>query len=466
MADPVASAVRALREAARHLDVDGLLPTVEETGVDRKGLPRPMRPAESRPRGVADALARARSAIELGAFVALYEDAAANLAAPGPLQGLPVAIKDNIDVAGQRVGNGTTGSAARVAPTDAVVWQRLTEAGGVLIGRTRMHELAWGVLTPGCRNPHDLARGTGGSSGGSAAAVAAGIVRLALGTDTGGSIRIPAALCGVAGLRPTAGAVPMQGVSPLAPSLDTVGPIARTAADCLLAHQVLSALPHSAPAGTAGLRVGRLASECTHRVAPAVQRALQATAARLSAAGVEVVDVELTRARLARPASYVIMMVEAATHWATPELLADDALTPETAALLRAGAGVLGTDYVLALRVAAQLRRDVDAMLRAQRLAALLLPSVPVTAAPPSADTVGIGARAEPVTAAYSRLTALASVTGHPALSVPVGADGDGLPVGAQLIGPRHSEADLCQLGSLIERPRWPRPAPPAHCEQ
>jgi Asp-tRNA(Asn)/Glu-tRNA(Gln) amidotransferase A subunit family amidase len=406
---------------------------------------------------VPDALAAAARLAGLGAFVSVTGDAGDDAAGPraGPLAGVPVAIKDVFDVAGQRVGNGTSGFGQRTASEDSTAWARLAAAGAVPAGRTRLPELAWDVRTPGCVNPWAPGRDVGGSSGGSAVAVAAGVVRFALGTDTGGSIRIPAALCGVAGLRPTAGAVSGRGVTALAPAMDTAGPIAATVADCLLVHTLLTgAGPGGQPVqGPAGLRVGWPEEFWRGRVSPDAERCTAAAASALRDAGADVVPVDLPPlAAQARNAAYVIILAESAGLWhAAAAAAAPGEVSGRLAGLLAAGAAVPAAGYLRARRVAAVLRREIGALLARQRLAALLLPTVPVAAAPTGAESVEIGGRAVPVEAAYVSLTGLASVTGLPALSVPCGLAGSGLPLGAQLVGPAHTEAVLCRLGGAIE---------------
>nr|WP_063779260.1 AMP-binding protein [Kibdelosporangium sp. MJ126-NF4]CEL15847.1 Aspartyl-tRNA(Asn) amidotransferase subunit A @ Glutamyl-tRNA(Gln) amidotransferase subunit A [Kibdelosporangium sp. MJ126-NF4]CTQ93772.1 Aspartyl-tRNA(Asn) amidotransferase subunit A (EC 6.3.5.6) @ Glutamyl-tRNA(Gln) amidotransferase subunit A (EC 6.3.5.7) [Kibdelosporangium sp. MJ126-NF4] len=322
-----------------------------------------------------------RRAVELGAFVSVSD-------AP---QGIAVAVKDNI------------------AP-DAIVWQRLTEAGCSSIGRTSLPELAYSVLTPGCANPWDRSRHAGGSSGGSAVAVAVGAVRYALGTDTGGSIRIPAALCGVAGLRPTYGVLPMDGIAPLAPSLDTVGPIALTAADCLWMFTAMGGVAAPVPSS---LRVGYSLRFCAEDVRAVLESAMAALT-EISFTRIEIPD--------ARLAASSLMQSEArALYWAHR-----DSLSPHLVDILRPSSPVVPFDEWA-------FPDDLDA---------ILLPVTPIPAAP-----VGTGG----LESMYFRFTALASITGLPALSVPAGLTG-GLPVGAQLIGSPGTESILCQLGTMIER--------------
>lgn len=375
---------------------------------------------------------------ELGAFVEKY---------PGP--GKPVAIKDLIDVAGQTVRNGTPGLGHHVASTDATAWARLRAAGRVAMGRTTVPELAWSCRTPGCANPWDPARDAGGSSGGSAVAVASGATPVALGTDTGGSIRIPAALCGVAGLRPTHGSVPMDGITPMAPSMDTVGPIALTARECLRIHGLLTGTSaETRPID--GLRVGWPASLWGDKIDPEVRRLVEEAAETLRGADVEIVDAELpvTR-RHARGTGYTIMLFESAQQWWSAYLKDPGGLAGRAIGQLRAGSEVSTSDYEQALKLAGEIRAEVGTTF--ETVDALLLPTVPVTAAPLDAGTVEVNGRAEDIETAYYRLTALAAVSGHPALSVPAGLTAAGLPAGAQIVGPRGQEGLVCSLGEAIE---------------
>jgi Asp-tRNA(Asn)/Glu-tRNA(Gln) amidotransferase A subunit family amidase len=377
-------------------------------------------------------------AAELGAFVETYSE-----------PGLPVAVKDLIDVAGQPVRNGTPGLGHRVATEDAEPWARLRAHGYVVAARTTVPELAWSVRTPGCRNPWDPARDAGGSSGGSAVAVATGAVPVALGTDTGGSIRIPAALCGVAGLRPTRDVVPMRGITPVAPSMDTVGPIALTARECLRLHGLLAAEPVELTP-VAGLRVGWPASLWGDKIDSEVLRLVEEAAETLRGAGVKIVDVELPLTRRhARTAGYTTMLYESAQHWWAAYQKDPDSLAGRAIGLLRSGSEVSTSDYERAREQAAAIGAEVDEAFG--EVDALLLPTVPVTAAPLDATTVELGGREEDIETAYYRLTALAAVSGHPALSVPAGLSSAGLPVGAQVVGPRRREALVCSLGDAIE---------------
>jgi Asp-tRNA(Asn)/Glu-tRNA(Gln) amidotransferase A subunit family amidase len=370
---------------------------------------------------------------ETGAFVeTLAEDARKAAAAAdselsegvdrGPLHGIPVAIKDNMDVAGAWTRCGTAGLGHHRAERDAAAVARLREAGAVIVGKTRTHELTWGMITHGCRNPRDPSRITGGSSGGSAAAVAEGAVPAALGTDTGGSVRNPAALCGVVGAKTALGALPMDGVAPMAPTQDTVGVFGNTVRDCEI---LLQELGISTPRQDIRV-VGRIRDRWAQRVQPEVSAALDEAADQLRSSGVEIVDVTVPHSELAPSVSYVIMLAEAARSWFPPS----GAVGDEVRQLLQLGANVREADYTRALQVRAAVRAGVDEVLTG--VDALLVASAPAVAPPIGASTVDCAGRTVPVTTALSGMTALASVAGLPAVSVP--GPSAGLPVGVQFV--------------------------------
>jgi Asp-tRNA(Asn)/Glu-tRNA(Gln) amidotransferase A subunit family amidase len=369
----------------------------------------------------------------------------------GALAGVPVTVKDSIDVAGLVSGQG--GSLGRHrATTDSGSWSRLDVEGSVLIGHTSMHELAWGLTTPGCPNPWGAGLTPGGSSGGAAASVAAGIVAIAIGSDTGGSIRVPAALCGVAGLRPTHGVPTMQGIAPLAPSLDTVGALAPTAADCVLAHELMSGPGAASPVELDGLRVGVLAG-WQGRVSDGVATAIADACTVLREQGVQITEVELPHARLAPSIAYVLMLIESSRLWlAKAERQATDVGRHVLQQLREGGRiDVPGGPYELARALALTLRVQAEGALRSNKLAALISPVTAATGVRADASTVAVQGRDMAMADALSRYTALASVTGLPALSVPAGLE-SGFPVAVQIIGAPYDERLLASLAHPIEQ--------------
>ena len=284
--------------------------------------------------------------------------------AGGTLHGVPVAVKDLIDVEGVVTGAGSVKLAGNRAGRDAGVVARLRGAGAVVVGKTRTHEFAYGVTTPGTANPWDLERIAGGSSGGSAAAVAAGLVAGALGSDTAGSIRIPSSCCGVVGLKPTWGRVPATGVWPLSWSCDHVGPIAATVADVALLDEVLAGEPggEAGPAGDAP-RIGRVVGDDLGPVDPAVAGMLDELCRRMEAAGATVDEVVLPL-QAARGAVGTIVLAEAAA--AHVRLLAEtgeDGYSRAMLAMIRIGRSALAGEYLTGLRYRGRFVAQVEGLL-------------------------------------------------------------------------------------------------------
>ena len=385
-----------------------------------------------------------------------------------PLHGVPVAVKDLFDVAGWE----TTGCCAayrgRVAERDAEAVRRLRAAGAVVVGKTNQHELAAGAtnLISACgatRNPWDPTRITGGSSGGSAAAVAAGVVPVALGTDTGGSIRIPASMCGVTGLKPTHGRVSLDGVMPLAPSLDTVGPLAATVEDCALVLAALTGEP--VIERSEGLTVASLGSLHVAFLQPEVLEATMAAAdvfAQLGAATSAVVGEECFAPEVWEEIAWPEMAEHHGSlldrpellHARTAEILEQGAAQPDqVTAAARERAGAVREAFLAALSVA-----DV-----------LLAAATPIAAPPAGAEWVEVGSgRLSVRRGAPSLLTRSVNLAGLPAVSVPAGFSSVGVPLGIQLIGrPGDEEAILGAAaafqgvtGHHVARPELPEEGP------
>lgn len=364
----------------------------------------------------------------------------------GPLIGIPVVVKDLVDVAGLPTTAGSAVLADNLATTDAEVWVRLEAAGAVLVGKANTHEFAYGGTTEPTRNPADTSRIVGGSSGGPAAALAAGFCLGAVGTDTAGSIRIPANLCGVAGLKPTRGLVPADGVVPLSTTLDAVGPMARSVADLAPLLQVLAGAEGGRHADVGPTRVGVLTG--TGMAAASVSAAVAATAAALTALEVEVVDVTLSGFAAALAADFDIIGYEATAYhrrWAEQR----DQYTPYVRERLDAAAEVTRERYDAALATADSLSSELDHLL--EDVDVLLVPGVPFPASPAYDDKVLIAGEWEDRDAALCRNAAFVNLTGHPALAVPAGLDGL-LPVGVQLVGRHGADLALVELGARLER--------------
>ncbi|WP_031073925.1 Asp-tRNA(Asn)/Glu-tRNA(Gln) amidotransferase GatCAB subunit A [Streptomyces sp. NRRL WC-3742] len=399
----------------------------------------------------------------------------------GPLHGVPMALKDLIDVNGLPTTASSRVRTGHRANADSTVAARLDAAGAILLGKTHTHEFAFGLTTPQTRNAWDQDRVAGGSSGGSAVAVAAGAATFALGTDTGGSIRVPAALNGVVGLKPTYGLVPRHGVTPLSWSLDHVGPITRTVQDAALVLTVLAgpdprdpaslpapaAAPHYRPGpGTdlTGLRVGVPRTHYFDRVHPHVESAVRRALGQLEALGARLVDVDIPMTRYLQATQWGLMVPEAAAYHehtlrTAPELYQDDVRI-----LLEAGQLMSAGDHLRAQRSRALIRAAWESLL--QDVDLIAAPTVPVTAAP--ADRPALtwpDGTEESVSDAYVRLNAPANITGLPALTVPAGQDPDGLPIGLQLLARPLAEATLLRVGHAYEqtRPALPQLPTPLH---
>jgi aspartyl-tRNA(Asn)/glutamyl-tRNA(Gln) amidotransferase subunit A len=389
----------------------------------------------------------------------------------GPLHGVPLAIKDLVDVAGTVTGAGSPKLAANLAARDAEVVARLRAAGAVVVGKTRTHEFAYGVLTPGTANPWDLARIAGGSSGGSAAAVAAGMVPGALGTDTAGSIRIPAACCGVVGFKPTWGRVPATGVFPLSWSCDHVGPIAADVAGAALLFEVMAAAPAPAapaerrPPGAGGPRIGRLAGAALGPVDPPVAAALDDLCERLEAAGARIDEVTLPLAAARAAVAAIVLAEAAAAHTTLLAETGEDGYGPRVLAALRLGQSALAGEYLAGLRYRGRFLAAVEALLGERE--ALLLPTLPCVAPETGRRTVtvaGVGAGVQP---ALTGLPGPFNCSGSPVVSLPVGlvpSDGGPLPVAASLVGRLGGDHELLRLAAWAEAvvPRIGRPSVPA----
>jgi aspartyl-tRNA(Asn)/glutamyl-tRNA(Gln) amidotransferase subunit A len=376
----------------------------------------------------------------------------------GPLHGIPVTLKDNIDVAGVRTTAGCRLYADRVPSADSAVAARLREAGAVLLGKANMHELALGVQTENpifgrTRNPWDPTRIPGGSSGGSAAAVAAGIGLASIGTDSGGSIRVPAALCGLVGLRPTYGRVSNAGIVWNYPSFDCAGPIARTAADAAIVLRAIAGYDPSdfasvrmpvedyearLAAGVRGLRVA-VVRELRDASAPDVRAVFDRAIDAYRAIGAAVSEVDLplpdtTAVKDAARPELGQKYAEALRTRATD--ISDDVRAKLEAAL--------ATDLERHLRARRESERFAEAVRRAfEEVDLLAVPTVPVTAPAVGARAVRLGGAdldVEDALVAHTRVFSFARV---PALTHPCGFATDGLPVGLQLLGRPFDDALL-----------------------
>ena len=391
----------------------------------------------------------------------------------GPLHGIPIGIKDIVDVCGLPTKCGSR-SMEDCAPAieDAPLVRGFKAAGGIILGKTVTQEFAAGTISAPSRNPWDLDRIPGGSSGGSAAAIGAGMALLTIGTDTGGSIRCPASVCGVTGLKPTYGTVSRRGIYPLAWSLDTAGPIARTVADSAIALDTISGHdpldPGSAPVrhrsaaaeigqDIRGLRIGMPRLFFYDKLEAELSRIFDAAADCLRELGAQIIEADWDLAAEARAVSMVINRAETSavhdrrvrTH---PELVGDEWR-------LRVKAGLLlpATTYLQAHQARIVVRQSVANYFNQHRLDAMIMPATAGTAA--RADdpylTYADGTR-EHVLSGYTRMTMPTNATGQPSISVPAGFTSAGLPIGMQIVGRPFAEARICRIGHAYEQAaRW-----------
>ncbi|MWA15618.1 amidase [Streptomyces sp. BA2] len=378
----------------------------------------------------------------------------------GPLHGIPMGLKDLIDAEGMPTTASSHVRADHVAERDSAVAARLSEAGAVLLGKTHTHEFAYGLTTPQTRNAWDHSRVAGGSSGGSAVAVAAGEATFALGTDTGGSIRVPAALNGVVGLKPTYDLIPRRGVTSLSWSLDHVGPLTRTVRDASL---VLAALvgrdrPDPEAGDLTGLRVGVPRNYYFERVTPEVEESVRRAIGQLQGLGAELVDVEIPLAHYIQATQWGLMVPEATSYHERTLRSVPDLYTADVRVLLEAGEFVSAGDYLRAQRARALMREAWAQLLG--HVDVIAAPAVPMTAAKAGQDSVEwADGTVESVSDSYVRLSAPANITGVPALTLPVGQDHAGMPIGMQLMGRPLDEATVLRVGRAYEVAA-PAPAP------
>ncbi|WP_426241614.1 amidase [Nocardioides sp. LHG3406-4] len=417
----------------------------------------------------------------LHAYISVYADESLQVARAaetmiaaghrlGPLHGIPIALKDNIAVAGRVTTAGSKILADWEPDADAMVTSRLKGAGAVILGKTNMHEFAWGGTSANphfgaVRNPWNPERFPAGSSGGSGVAVAARTCYGALGTDTGGSVRLPSAINGIAGLRPTIGRVSNAGVIPLAWSMDTVGPMARTVADCAIMFNVIAghdpqdAGSARAPVedytadlhrGVEGLRIGVIPDYFFAHLQKPVHDAVREALKVLEEAGAQVVEVEAKHIHGNISAQLTIEAAEPSAYhqrWLRerPEDYGDDVRL-----LLEVGETLLATHYIQAQRYRALLRAEfLDAF---KSVDVFLCPTLPFTATAIGEVLVEIDEGApEDMLSAIMQFTGVPSLTGLPSLNVPCGFDDDGLPIGMQVIGGPFQEATLFRVGAAYQ---------------
>ncbi len=422
---------------------------------------------------------------DMNAFITVVDEAARDMAARadadiaagkevGPLHGVPIVVKDNIAAADIPMTAATPGLAGFIPERTAPVLKRLADAGAILIGKNNMHELAFGITSINATygavaNAYDRKRFAGGSSGGTGAAIAARLAPAGLGTDTGGSVRIPAALNGITGLRPTIGRYPQAGIVPISTSRDTAGPMARSVADLVLFDGAITGLPTAmAPAELSELRLG-VPAAFVARLDAETERLFAAAIEKLREAGVTLVTVDLSDVRdLNGKLSFPIALWEVGRD--LPEFLEDweAGITIEEIAARVGGAdlrailndAVLGDqaipDDVYHAAIGTfrpRLRAAYAETFTTGRLDAIIFPTTPLTAGPieGSAETVELNGEQVPTFQTFIRNTDPGANGGLPGLTLPIGLTGDGLPVGLALDGPAYTDRHLLSIGLALE---------------
>lgn len=426
-----------------------------------------------------DALERiARLNASLNAFITVTREAAraraqaldqelANGIDRGPLHGIPIAHKDCFSTKGVRTTGGSKILADRVPDHDAEIVAQLDRAGAVMLGKTNLHELCYGITSNNphfgaVHNPWDLERIPGGSSGGSAAAVAAEMVFAASGTDTGGSIRVPAAFCGVVGLKPTYGRLSRRGVLPLGLTLDHVGPIARTVRDVAACYRAMAAAQLPLPAlraAVAGLgvnmkslRVGVPANFFFDTLAPEITSSIRHTVQTMAALGARVMEVQLPDMDALNSIGRLILSAEASSIWGRyldRPGFGKDAFGEDVFAALERGCLIPATEYLHAQRQRRVLSKRLAKLWT--QIDCLLCPVTPTTAPRIGDAVIRIGGVEEDVRAGSTRLVRPFNVLGWPALAIPCGFSDAGLPIGLQLVAAPNQEETLFRAGAALE---------------
>ncbi len=428
---------------------------------------------------VEDALEKAEGiGKDLNAFITLDGDVARETAAErdrelaagidrGPLHGIPTAHKDLFFTRNIRTTGGSLVFRNFVPDHDATVVEKLAVAGAVSIGKANLHELAYGITS---KNPHygyvhnarDPERIPGGSSGGSATAIAAGIIPMSLGTDTGGSIRVPSSYCGVTGIKPTYGRVSRYGVLPLAFSFDHVGPLGSCAEDCALALTAIAGNDIRDPSSAvepvpiytaepqkslAGLKIGVPSNFFFSGVDAEVEASVKAAITAMEKLGADAIEIQVPDIAAINVTQIVIQLAEVSAVY-TSERDASR-FSPPTWSLLEQGRLIQATEYVNAQRLRSIFRREFNAVW--QQVHVIAVPVTPVTAPLMTDNTVNINGVDEDVRMASTRFMRTANLLGDPALAMPCGRSKAGLPIGLQLIGPPFSEPLMLRVAGTLE---------------
>ena len=386
----------------------------------------------------------------------------------GPLHGIPIALKDLFFTKGVRTTGGTKVYANFIPDYDGTVVAKLHAVGAVMLGKLNMHEMAYGITSANphygpVRNPWNPQHSPGGSSGGSGAAVSARIAFMAMGSDTGGSIRIPAAFCGTVGLKPTYGRVSRYGALPLSYSLDHMGPLTSSVRDAALTLNAIAGRdPRDATSSRRpvvdfvpeeecsirGLRIGFPENFYFERLDPDVESSVRGAIARAESLGAQIKPVKLPDIAALNAVARMILLAEASAV-AAPFLDSREMFGADVLALLDQGSLVPAVDYVNAQRLRRAMRREFEKVWN--EVDCFVAPATPATAPKIGDTTVRLGGRQEDVRLAATRLVRGINALGLPALSIPCGLSGAGLPVGLQIVGPAFEEALLLRAGAALE---------------
>jgi aspartyl-tRNA(Asn)/glutamyl-tRNA(Gln) amidotransferase subunit A len=375
----------------------------------------------------------------------------------GPLHGLPVAHKDLMMTRGVRTTAGSKIFEHFVPDRDAVVVQKLNDAGAVMVGKTGLHELAYGITSNNphfgaVRNPWDIERIPGGSSGGSGSAVAADLVFVATGTDTGGSIRIPSSFCGTVGLKPTYERVSRRGVLPLGLTLDHIGPMTRTVRDCAIAFQAMATKPSGYVPGPhadiKGLRVGLPENYYLERLDPELAEAVRRGVQTAAALGALIVELRVPDIDEINVVGRVLLLVEAVSNLG-PHLERRSDFGADVLALLDQGRMVSGAEYADAQRLRRMQIREFSKLWT--QVDCIFTPATPTPAPKIGQTTIDIGGVAEDVRLTTTRFMRAINVLGIPSLAMPCGFTAAGLPIGLQILGAPGAEDTLLRLGAGME---------------
>ena len=468
------------------------MPKLHDLGVAEAA--KAIRAGEITAEALADALlARAAAQASLNAFITLEPDkvrAAAREAdrkraagtSTGPLHGVPLALKDNLDTAEYATTGGTPGLKGNRPKRNAVIVQALLDAGAITLGKCNLHELAYGITNNNgaygpARNPYAPDRIPGASSGGTGVAVAARLAPGGIGSDTGGSVRIPAALCGLVGLRPTTGRWSQAGIVPISHTRDTAGPMTRSVADCVLIDGVVTGGPRKVtPAALKGMRIGVPRQHFWENLDPELGAICESALKRLADAGAALVDVDMSEeAKLDAEAGFPIALYETVTD--LNQYLKDHGLgfdyaglvakvaSPDVKGILQSltGAGAIPEDaYRKGLELHSQLRDTYRRHFREYGIAAIIFPTTPAPAVKIGEDeTFMLNGQAVPTFPTFIRNTGPGSVGAIPGISLPAGITKAGLPVGIELSTPPGSDHEMLAIAAAIE-PLLPKlPAPP-----